>query len=115
MSYEWMHGWVGDAAYSTLRLPVLTVDNFIPRLGQPGGDDTRIDLLDLGRVERIAQVLGEVVRQLVRPYRSGDSGPDGAPHLRPQREVGGCYRHVLVGHTGLDGDLGGDDGAAAAD
>ena len=83
------------------------------RLRVPRNDNTPKDIRDLRRIVGVPDVLRQVRRHVVIPYRCRDGRADAAANTRPERQDRRRERHVLMRDGGQDGDLGPDNGEGA--
>lgn len=86
----------------------------VVRLSGLGDNDGTEDVGALGGVERVADVLLQVLGDEVVPHGGRDRRADGSTDGRPQREDGHSDGHVLVRNGRLGGDLRANDGEGAS-
>jgi hypothetical protein len=76
---------------------------------------TTSDFGKLSRVQHVSSVHLKALGQFVSPESTSDGGADGSTNTGPEREQGDGGTHVSVRNSGLNGDLGPNDGASTLD
>jgi hypothetical protein len=76
---------------------------------------TTSDFGKLSRVQHVSSVHLKALGQFVSPESTSDGVTDGSTNTGPEREQGDGGTHVSVRNSGLNGDLGPNDGASTLD